>query len=63
MEQDPVYYKNKTLAEEVVYKDGLKMVYKTYNENGKLIEDVNYLNDKLEGKAAYYDFGTGSKII
>lgn len=55
-----VFYKNGTLAETTLFKAGLKNgKYLKYAENGKLLEELNYLNDELHGEAIYHD-GTGN---
>lgn len=51
-----VFYNDGTIAEEAMYKEGLKNgIYKKYAENGVLLEESNYKKGQLDGKAIFKD--------
>lgn len=51
-----VFFPDGSLAEEVMYKNGLKNgTSKKYNDKGALVEDTFYVNDELHGKYKVYD--------
>lgn len=57
-----VFYKDGTIAEEINYKNGIKVgKAKTYSEKGQLIDSHIYKNGQYDGVASYYD-GLGNKM-
>ena len=51
-----VYYKNGKIAEEINYKNGIKVgLYKKLTETGIVLETVSYKNNEYNGLAVYKD--------
>lgn len=58
-----VYYPSGKIAEEMLYKEGLKSgLYKNYTESGIVIEESNYKNDEYDGLAIFRDADEGSIV-
>lgn len=55
-----VFYPNGKMAEEILYKNGLKNgPYKKYTESGIIIEETNYKNNQFDGLAIFRDADDG----
>lgn len=51
-----IYYPNTNVAEEMMYKNGLKEgAYKKIGQDGTLLEESNFSNNEYNGDAVFYD--------